>query len=49
MCYNAIDRHVVQGHGSQVAFYEDSVYTKKQRTWTYEELHDEVARLASVM
>jgi propionyl-CoA synthetase len=49
MCYNAIDRHIVQGHGSCVAFYEDSVYTNKQRSWTYEELHDQVARLASVM
>ena len=40
MCYNAVDRHVHQGHGNRVAFYEDSVYTLKQRAWTYEELLD---------
>lgn len=38
MCYNAIDRHVLQGNGKDIAFYEDSVYTGKQKAWTYEDL-----------
>lgn len=29
ICYNAIDRHVLSGHGDAIAFHEDSVYTGK--------------------
>ena len=49
MCYNAIDRHVERGHGDDVAFYEDSVYTGKQRTWTYKQLLERTGKLASVL
>ena len=35
ICYNALDRHVKAGNGEAVAFFEDSVYTGKQKAWTY--------------
>jgi len=38
MAYNCIDRHVKDGHGDRVCFYEDSVYTGKQKAWTYKEV-----------
>jgi propionyl-CoA synthetase len=27
ICYNAIDRHLLNGHGEDIAYIEDSVYT----------------------
>lgn len=49
MCYNAIDRHIEHGNGDDVAFFEDSIYTGKQRTWTYKQLQERTGKLASVM
>lgn len=49
MCYNAIDRHLERGHGDDIAFYEDSNYTGKQRAWSFKELHERTGKLASVM
>ena len=49
LAYNCLDRHVVEGHGDRVAFYEDSVYTGVKRAWTYSEVLNESGRLATVM
>ena len=47
--YNCLDRHVKAGHGDRVCFYEDSVYTGKQRARTYSEVLNESGRLATVL
>ncbi len=48
-CYNAVDRHVEAGFGDQLALVYDSPATGKQRSYTYAELQDQVARLAGVL
>ncbi len=48
-CYNAVDRHVTNGRGAQAALIYDSPVTGTQRTFSYAELLDEVARLAGVL
>src|SRR5689334_3238984 len=48
-CFNAVDRHVRDGRGQQPALIYDSPVTGTQRTYTYEELKDEVARFAGVL
>ena len=35
IAYNCLDRHVLNGRGDQVCFYEDSVYTGVARAWSY--------------
>jgi len=44
--YNALDRHVEGGRGAQPALLWDSPVTQTTRTYTYQELRDEVARFA---
>lgn len=41
-CYNAIDRHVVEGNGGQIAIIYDSPVTKQIKKITYQELWEEV-------
>ena len=48
-CFNAVDRHVRDGRGQQPALIYDSPVTGTQRTYTYAELLDEVARFAGVL
>ncbi|KAG0364944.1 AMP-dependent synthetase and ligase [Gamsiella multidivaricata] len=48
-CYNAVDRHVLSGHGKQVAIYYDSPLNKEKRAITYMELLDQVQTLAGVI
>lgn len=48
-CYNAIDRHVVNGRGDQPALIYDSALSDTVETYTYRELLDEVARFAGVL
>ena len=48
-CYNAVDRHVESGRGEQRALIYDSPITGQQRTYTYLELRDEVARCAGML
>jgi propionyl-CoA synthetase len=48
-CYNAVDRHVEAGFGEQLALIYDSPVTGKQRSYTYAQLQDQVARLAGVL
>ncbi|GAA4855432.1 propionyl-CoA synthetase [Pseudonocardia benzenivorans] len=49
VAYNALDRHVDAGRGDQAALIYDSPVTQSQRTYTYAELRDEVARFAGVL
>ncbi len=48
-CYNALDRHVEQGHGEQAALIYDSPVTDSRRTYTFEALRDETARCAGAL
>src|SRR6478735_8494734 len=48
-CFNAVDRHVRDGRGQQPALIYDSPVTGTQRTFTYLELQDEIARFAGVL
>ncbi|WP_375258685.1 propionyl-CoA synthetase [Citreimonas sp.] len=48
-CWNAVDRHVKAGRGDQAALIHDSPITGTQRTVTYAELQDNVARLAGAL
>lgn len=48
-CYNAIDRHVLNGRAEQAAVIYDSPVTNTKRTISYRELLDEVARFAGVL
>jgi len=45
-CYNALDRHVEEGRGDQIALIYDSPVTRTIRTFTYRQLLDAVARCA---
>ena len=48
-CYNAVDRHVEQGRGSQAAIIYDSPVTNTVRQITYAELQREVALFAGLL
>ncbi|MCH7538762.1 MAG: AMP-binding protein, partial [Proteobacteria bacterium] len=48
-CYNAVDIHVLAGRGDQPAVIHDSPVTQTQRSISYKELLDEVARFAGVL
>lgn len=49
MCWNAVDRHVAAGRGDQAAFIHDSPVTGSQRTLTYTQLRDQVARFGGAL
>ncbi|MEC6999772.1 AMP-binding protein [Brucella abortus] len=48
-CYNALDRHVANGRGDQLALICESPITGRTRKITYHELLEEVEALAAVM
>lgn len=48
-CYNAVDRHVENGRGDQVAIIHDSPITNSQTKITYAELQTRVASLAGAL
>jgi propionyl-CoA synthetase len=48
-CYNALDRHVENGHGDRLALIYDSPVADAKSTYTYVALLDEVARFAGVL
>ncbi len=48
-CYNAIDRHVEDGRGDQVAVIYDSPVTDTIQKFTYREMQDLVSRFAGVL
>lgn len=45
-CFNALDRHVIAGNGDRLALIYDSPVTGARRSYTYEQLLEEVAALA---
>jgi propionyl-CoA synthetase len=45
-CYNALDYHIDQGRGDQLALIYDSPVTDTITKYTYNQLRDEVAMLA---
>ncbi|KAG8223344.1 hypothetical protein J437_LFUL001222 [Ladona fulva] len=47
-CYNAVDRHVENGHGERIALIHDSPVTSTIHHITYSQLLDKVSRLAGV-
>ena len=49
LCYNAVDRHVEAGHGSQIAFYWEGNDPGDEQRVTYEEVLQEVCRLANYL
>ncbi len=48
-CFNAVDRHVLRGRGTQAALIYDSPVTGTVRTYTYDELLLEVSTLAGAL
>ena len=48
-CYNALDRHVAEGRGDQLALIYDSPVTNSKKTFTYHELTEKVAAFAGAM
>ena len=48
-CYNAVDIHVEEGRGSQLAVIYDSPVTATKRSYTFDQLLDEVSRFAGVL
>ena len=48
-CYNAIDRHVLNGRANQKAIIYDSPVTDTKYSLTYSELHEKVATLAGAL
>ncbi len=48
-CHNALDRHVTQGRGEQVALIYDSPVTGTIARFTYRQLRDRVAKVAGAL
>ncbi len=48
-CYNAVDRHVIEGRGEQVAIYYDSPLTDIRQAICYRELRQRVALFAGAL
>ena len=48
-CYNALDRHCEAGRGGQAALIYDSPVTGQVKTYSYDELRDEVALFAGAL
>jgi propionyl-CoA synthetase len=48
-CYLALDRQIELGRGEQLALIYDSPVTGQQASYTYRQLHAEVARLAGLL
>ncbi|XP_039918820.1 acyl-CoA synthetase short-chain family member 3, mitochondrial isoform X2 [Hirundo rustica] len=49
ICYNAVDHHVENGRGDQIAIIYDSPVTNTKEKITYKELLEQVSKLADVM
>ena len=48
-CYNAVDRHVLAGHGDRIAIIHDSPVTATQTHITYADLQTRTAQLAGAL
>ena len=49
LCHNAVDRHVLAGRGDDAALIYESPVTRTQRTYSFAELQEEVARTAGML
>lgn len=49
ICHNAIDVNIEKGRGEQLAIIYDSGYTKTVKKYTYNQLLDNVSRLARIL
>ncbi|KAM4035303.1 acyl-CoA synthetase short-chain family member 3, mitochondrial [Anomaloglossus baeobatrachus] len=49
VCYNAVDRHIESGRGNQVAIIHDSPVTGTKQSITYQEIYEQVSKLAGVL
>ncbi|OLY85534.1 Acyl-CoA synthetase short-chain family member 3, mitochondrial [Smittium mucronatum] len=49
VCYNALDRHVIDGHGDQTALIYDSPVTFTKKLFTYSALLDNVKAFTKVL
>jgi propionyl-CoA synthetase len=49
ICYNAVDKHVIDGRGEQDAIIFDSAYTKTSKRYSYNDVLDRVSRLARIL
>lgn len=49
ICYNALDRHIENGRGDQIAVVHDSPVTDTKQPITYREVYEQVSRLAGVL
>ena len=48
-CFNALDRHVIQGHGDRTALVYDSPVTETKQRFSYVELLEQVAAFAGAL
>ena len=48
-CYNALDLHIDNGRGDQLAIIYDSPVTDTKKTYTYRELRKRVSKTASIL
>ncbi|MBO0075426.1 AMP-binding protein, partial [Listeria monocytogenes] len=48
-CYNALDLHVHNGRGDQLALIYDSPVTDTKKKYTYKQLRDRVAKVAGIL
>ncbi|NEX14940.1 MAG: propionyl-CoA synthetase [Prosthecochloris sp.] len=48
-CYNALDRHVDEGRGNEIAVIYDSPVTGTKKSFSYREFRDEVALFAGAL
>ena len=48
-CYNALDYHIDQGRGDQLALIYDSPVTDTIKKYTFNQMRDEVAKFAGVL
>lgn len=48
-CYNAVDKHVENGHGARIAIIHDSPVTDSKKFMTYDQLLEQVKKLARVL
>lgn len=48
-CYNALDLHIHNGRGDQLALIYDSPVTDTKKKYTYKQLRDRVAKVAGIL
>jgi len=49
ICYNAIDRHLAVGDGENIALSYFCAYTDEKRQYTFNDLHENVGKLATML